>query len=241
MEKEFIKTGTQDIIRSVKEKGNVKTLESLAILDAVSEAVEAVDLDNLAVKRYLQRKIDEQRRRKLSSFLTGSENKEQALSEDLPEFYKLNKTLMRDIVVKVYKALSELEKRSSSELDDKEKRNADLKEKLEAAEKLKTQLQNDNENIRRSTAASMQQVLSFLGKDAQNSDKEIIQEVTKLLRRLGFSAVWSSEVSPEDFDDMFDTLKVENLSAAKEKPCLMFGREVLLQGIRFELADAKGE
>lgn len=202
----------------MKSEYGIRTREQIEILDSLPEVIDALETERESgnsqdrpgiIKRFLLR---------LSGRRYGR------LEPD--DTYTLDEEVMSQIAERVSDALSEMDAQNQEESDRQNRKIQELMTRLEKSESLRKQFQEENENIRRNTAITLQNILSLRG---GNENDQLMRELDRMMSKLGISAVFDSD-SPE----MFEVLKVENISAYRNKPCIMYNGQVLLHGTKFE-------
>ncbi|MCC8029669.1 MAG: hypothetical protein LIO75_07745 [Lachnospiraceae bacterium] len=83
--------------------------------------------------------------------------------------------------------------------------------------------------LRRSMAEQIQYMLGQLGREQEDSEPG--RSLHELLNVMNVTAVWDADGDSK----MFTVLKTEQPERCKNKPCMVFEGEVLLQGLRFEI------
>lgn len=216
MDKEQAKVIARDIIRSIKSEYGIRTREQIEILDSLPEVIDALETEagnsqsRPGIIRRILLRLAGRRYGRFDSY----------------DMYTLDEEVMSQIAERVSDALSEMDAQNQEESDRQNRKIQELITRLEKSESLRKQFQEENENIRRNTAITLQNILSLRG---GNENEPLMRELDRMMSKLGISAIFDSD-SPE----MFEVLKVENISAYRNKPCIMHNGHVLLHGTKFE-------
>ncbi len=218
MDKEQIKTRIQDIIRDRKRKYDISTREQIDVLDLFAKVIDVVHVEVVINLRQT-----------FFSWLKSKFNRDFTSQEVYT--YTLDEEAMTQIVNKAASALREMNRQSSDKTGRQSEQIRELNLKLDEEESNRKKFQEENADIRKNIAASLQNILAVT---RGHENESVSREANRILKTLGISAVFDS-----DSPDMFDVLKVENINAYRDKPCLLYKGQILLHGIHFE--SVKGE
>lgn len=218
MDKEQAKVIARDIIRSMKSEYGIRTREQIEILDSLPKVIDALETERESGNSQDRPGIIRRILLRLAGRRYGR--------LDSDDMYTLDEEVMSQIAERVSDALSEMDAQNQEESDRQNRKIQELMTRLERSESLRKEFQEENENIRRNTAITLQNILSLRG---GNENDPLMRELDRMMSKLGISAIFDSD-SPE----MFEVLKVENISAYRNKPCMMYNGQVLLHGTKFE-------
>ncbi len=257
MRGEKLKTQTAEIVRqAVRQEGIVQTASAL---EYIPELIGSVEFDLEHFQNIVIAELNKKTGNPVNAILgllglriisTKDPLKTLGLEDDDAEIVadgnccstrnihamvKLNQDKFEATASKITCALAEVEKQSEERRKAGRSESSQLYMQLEKVQQSYAQLTIDHNSQRNAVLERVQYMLGLCGPEA--CDTPMAHQLTELLDDLDVQVYWANQEAPFPESVMFTTLKCEDTTKRRAKPCLTNGQEVLLKGVKFVAAE----
>lgn len=149
---------------------------------------------------------------------------------------KLNQDKLEAAMSKMASALAGVEKQAEERRQAVRSESSQLYMQLEKTQQAYEQLTIDHNSQRSAVLERVQYMLGLCG--PEDCDTPMTRQLTELLDDLDVQVYWANQEAPFPESAMFTTLRCEDTTKRKAKPCLANSQGVLLKGVKFVAAEA---
>ena len=257
MRNDKLKAQTAEIVRqTIRQEGIVQTASAL---DYIPELIGAVEFDLEHFQNIVIAELNKKTGNPVNAILgllglriistkdplrtLGLEDDDAEIVSDgdcssagnIRAMMKINQDKFEAATSKMTCALAEVEKQTEERRQAVRSESSQLYMQLEKAQQSYEQLTIDHNSQRNAVLERVQYMLGLCGPEA--CDTPMAQQLTELLDDLDVQAYWSNQDAPFSESAMFTTLRCEDTTKRRAKPCLANGQEVLLKGVKFVVAE----